>query len=560
MKMKRLLFLAAALLTVSACRPAGTVNTLPASDADSLYTYQYINMHFVKEPGRCLGLLDTALLKGTMTVDSCNMMRGYVYNTGLHDREKGKQYMRAVLDREGLDHHSDVYLSSLDAFCTMCISDGNAEEALNAALEGIGLAREREFPRLEASFYATAGSAMELQRPGSGEQYLRQAIGIIRNLDDAGAKPKASYYMSLLAQRLGEQGRYADAAQVCRERLAYVDEMEKAGIRMPRGYYDNQRGGAYCILACCEAELGHLKEAMWAAQQFEKTPYSKTPTGQFNILRYYVLAGDKDRVEQLSKLQEERLLQQGDSISPLYRTLFLNKANLYKGLGDYRQAFEAASRAAIIQDSLIARERDSRAAEFEVQFKTQETEMALKEKEAGERFHRIIILALAVLLAVGGLALWRILRDRRQLNEKNRDLYDTIQQMLAEKKEAEQALEEIPVAALSVPAQLYQRIVKLMKEQKPFTDSNMNRDTLAQMLGTNYNLAAEAIREYAGGQTIGEFIDDWRIRHAARLLAETDEPIGLIMEMSGFKSRSHFNTLFRDRFKMTPTEYIRMKK
>ena len=27
------------------------------------------------------------------------------------------------------------------------------------------------------------------------------------------------------------------------------------------------------------------------------------------------------------------------------------------------------------------------------------------------------------------------------------------------------------------------------------------------------------------------------------------------MEMSGFVSRSHFNTIFRQRFKMTPSEY-----
>ncbi|MBR4369123.1 MAG: helix-turn-helix domain-containing protein, partial [Prevotella sp.] len=40
-----------------------------------------------------------------------------------------------------------------------------------------------------------------------------------------------------------------------------------------------------------------------------------------------------------------------------------------------------------------------------------------------------------------------------------------------------------------------------------------------------------------------------------QLLAETNHSIGLVMEMSGFVSRSHFNTIFRQRFKMTPSEY-----
>ena len=553
--MKKLIFLFATLLALGACQEKSQPTAVIVSDADSIYTYDFIKMHFVKEPERCLGLIDTAEMKGTMTQDSCNMMRSYVYNTGMQDRKLGRHYMRLVLDREGLDKTSDVYISTLDAYSTLCMTEGKAEETLNAALEGIELARQRGFKRQEASFYATAGSAMELQRPGSGEAYLRKAIDIIRSMDDAGAQPKASYYMSLLAQRLGENKKYAEGAQVCRERLAFIDEMEQKGIKMPAGYYEKQRGGAYCILACCEAELGHMDEARRAAESFEKTAYAMTPTGQFNILSYYVKTGNKARVEQISERQESFLLQQGDTISELYRTLFINKANLYKALGDYRHAFEAITRASVIQDSIMARERDSKTEEYEVKFKKQEAEMALKEKETSERIHLIIIIALVIILVLATIALWRIIVNRRRLSERNHDLYATIQQMLEKQKDAELALEETPETALSNTQQLYQRIVKLMKEQKPYTDSNMNRDSLAQMLGTNYNLLADAIRECANGQSIGDFIEDWRLRYAAQLLAETNHSIGLVMEMCGFVSRSHFNTLFRERFKMTPSEY-----
>ena len=523
MNMKKLIFIFAALMALGACQEKNQSTAAMVSDADSIYTYQYIKMHFVKEPERCLGLIDTAEMKGMMTVDSCNMMRGYVYNTGLQDRKQGRLYMRKVLDRKGIDKTSDVYLSALDGYTTICMSEGKAEETLNAALEGIELARQRGC------------------------------------MDDAGAQPKASYYMSLLAQRLGENKKYAEGAQVCRERLAFIDEMEQKGIKMPEGYFEKQRGGAYCVLACLEAELGHMDEARRAAENFEKTSYAMTPTGQFNILPYYVKTGNKARVEELSERREE-LLQQGDTISELYRTLFINRANLYNSLGDYRRAFEATTRASVIQDSLTVRERNSKAEEYEAKFKTQEAEMALKEKEASERIHLIIITALVTIVVLGALALWRIMMDRRRLNERNHDLYATIQQMLEKQNEAEQALEETPETALSGNQQLYQRIVRLMKEQKPYTDSNMNRDSMAQLLGTNYNLLADAIRECANGQSIGDFIEDWRLRHAAQLLAETDHSIGLIIEMSGFVTRSHFNTLFRERFKMTPSEYRKATK
>ena len=60
--------------------------------------------------------------------------------------------------------------------------------------------------------------------------------------------------------------------------------------------------------------------------------------------------------------------------------------------------------------------------------------------------------------------------------------------------------------------------------------------------------------------TSGNGSDDWRIRHAAQLVADTNNPVGLIAEQSGFSSRSHFNSLFREKYKMTPSEYRKVAK
>ncbi|MBR2114599.1 MAG: lipoprotein, partial [Prevotella sp.] len=124
--MKRFIYFIAAMALLAACQEKSQPTAVMVSDADSIYTYDYIVMHFVKEPERCLGLIDTAEMKGTMTVDSCNMMRGYVYYTGMQDRKQGRHYMRLVLDREGLDKTSDVYISTLDAYSTLCMTEGKA--------------------------------------------------------------------------------------------------------------------------------------------------------------------------------------------------------------------------------------------------------------------------------------------------------------------------------------------------------------------------------------------------------------------------------------------------
>ena len=117
------------------------------------------------------------------------------------------------------------------------------------------------------------------------------------------------------------------------------------------------------------------------------------------------------------------------------------------------------------------------------------------------------------------------------------------------------ALQGLPEDHLTARQRLFARISELMREQTPYTDSALKREDLARMLGTNYNNVADAIRECTDGQTLSEYLDSLRLGHAARLLAKLDEPVGLISEMSGFQSRAHFYTLFRDKYQMTPKEY-----
>lgn len=165
----------------------------------------------------------------------------------------------------------------------------------------------------------------------------------------------------------------------------------------------------------------------------------------------------------------------------------------------------------------------------------------------------ILLFAFLFILAVEAFALWRLFSAQRRLHSENQMLFDALQEALDKRETAPQ---ESPRPLPDTPQQqLFGRICALMKEEQTYTDSELRREDLAQRLGTNYNLVAEAIRTCSEGETLGEFLDGWRIRHAARLLSDTNDPIGLVAELSGFSSRSHFNTLFRDKYELTPSEY-----
>ena len=57
------------------------------------------------------------------------------------------------------------------------------------------------------------------------------------------------------------------------------------------------------------------------------------------------------------------------------------------------------------------------------------------------------------------------------------------------------------------------------------------------------------------GITPNEFLRNVRLKHAARLLAETSEPVNQISLMVGFQTSRYFSQCFRQLFGMTPTEY-----
>lgn len=538
----------------------GKTDKAPATGPDSRYTYSYIIDRHMREPERCLALIDTAEMLGTMSADSCNWLRGHIYRAGLTDYVRAEQYLRLVLDREGLSHTSDIYLTALSTYCTFSLTVREYARALEYATEGERLAHEAGNARFEAEFCGIAGSAIEHEHPGAGIEYLDRAIDHIRHQSDRQLLPKASYYMSEKTHILLEQGQCAEAAATCRERLAFIGEMQQLGVDMFDGYFDIQYARTYARLALSLQRMGQTAEASRAAKEFAKTNFAKAINGKHDILHYYVLTDDRPQVMQLFHDIEDFYVSQGDTINNVFHTAIIAKAQWHRRHREWREADQAAVRAAVLKDSLSLRARNRQAAEFEVKFKTQEKEIALAKAEASSRIHLIIIISLIVLVVAGAITLWQILVSRKQLHQKNRELYDAVQQMLQkEEMEQEIAQRNTHEGSLTPSQLLYRKACDLMREQKLFTDSSLNREKLARILGTNYLYISDAIRD-CSGMTVGDFLDDHRILYAAQLLATTDEPVGIISDLSGFASRSHFNTLFREKFKMTPTEYRQVAK
>ena len=518
------------------------------------YVWENIRQYCMEEPEYAFALVDTAQMAGIADENYANWMRAQIYyGSKNQDLKKAEDCCMTILENNDPKPDSLQYVKVYSLLLSICKDSEKYQEALGYAVEGARIAHENGWSVEESDFYFEAGHIMELTEPGSGREYLERSLAQFRASSNPQLLPMFSSQLGTVARLAVNRGDYSQGSELIKERIQVIDKIGEAFSTAPKGYLDDQYAYAYSVLACCQYMEGDKEAASRSAQAFEQTSASKSPNHLQDILNYYVISGNGKRIQQIYSVLDPLYMESGDTISNDYASLLESYAIGLDNINQGHEAFKTMERHSVISDSLVQRERRAETLRWAQQMKTQEKEIQLKEKEAEARLHWVIIISLITLLVIGSVALWRIIVAHQSLREKNRQLYETVQQMIEqETKEQDKVLSEAPASASQ---QLYTRICQLMREQHPYTSSDLNRESFAEMLGTNYNAVAAAVREFSDGMTLGDFLDDWRIRHAAALLRESDEPIGLISEMSGFASRSHFSTLFREKFKLTPGEY-----
>ncbi len=176
-------------------------------------------------------------------------------------------------------------------------------------------------------------------------------------------------------------------------------------------------------------------------------------------------------------------------------------------------------------------------------------------KASHERAKQYMWMALAALLLVLVLLGFYIYYDAK-LRRRERAMFKTIHRFKLSWRLNLQSLESKPQEELSDKEQLYVDLCNLMDRDKPYVEVDFNRDGLARLLHTNRTYLADAIRTYASGMSISEFISRYRLQYAASLLiGRPDLAVNDIGFMSGFNSRSTYMRLFRNYFGLTPAAF-----
>ena len=100
-------------------------------------------------------------------------------------------------------------------------------------------------------------------------------------------------------------------------------------------------------------------------------------------------------------------------------------------------------------------------------------------------------------------------------------------------------------------------IISLMEKEKLYTDIDITINSLSGLLSTNSAYISQVVNEKFG-QNFNNFINEYRIKEARRLLSDKDNQnytIEFIANSVGFRSISAFNNAFKKYTGITPSYF-----
>lgn len=110
--------------------------------------------------------------------------------------------------------------------------------------------------------------------------------------------------------------------------------------------------------------------------------------------------------------------------------------------------------------------------------------------------------------------------------------------------EPERGTEPPPAAPSAEDRDVLARIDSIMLTQNLYRDENLNLTRLARRAGIPARRISGAINRLTA-KNVSQYVNDYRITEACRLLRDTDHPVTAVIFESGFQTKSNFNREFR---------------
>ena len=522
---------------------------------------RYYEAYGAKDLNRALTVIDSMETEKIVSPPKANHLRGLVYDQGWQ-MKIAEQFYKKSYQGYASDPSQDwgTYADAGYRWACLRFRRGDTEGATSVITELLHQAKENEaFPKVQESalLMLMADIHLELHQYDEAKLTGQKAYEVIEQYIDNGNGREldvvwASMNISHIYHTSGDTEGAMAWLDRCSQGLAHAKQGDSLIIEEWKGRVALKR-------ALCQIESGHAAEA---AATYAAIPRSRLmePIGYREAADYLMAAGRYDEAaEWYERIDSTYVATDGAKMTfDIIATRFSPCYMAYRKAGRNADALVLADSVSAVIDSAIVWQKQNDAAELAVIYQTHEKELALNDAKSENRMHRVLLAAAILVILLISYLFWRTRKYNKVLLEKNRRLLTEIEQREREEQQAIVQLKAEPQEKLTANQQLFCRICDLMDgPDHIYTDADLDRNRLAQLLGTNEHYVTDAISTCTDGKSVNGFLNEYRLRYAARLLATTTDAVAIIAELSGF-SRSSFFRIFSDAYGMSPSDYRRV--
>ena len=555
-----LLFFAVLALTVG-CTGNGT------SDNEKVKaTWQrYDEAYRAKDLNRALSVLDSMETEKIISTPKADYLRGLNYDQGWQMKIAEHLYKKAY-EGYASDPSQDWYSYTDAGYRWACLrfGRGDTEGALSVITDLLHQAEGNEaFPKqVEAALMMLMAEAqLQLHQYDEAKLTGQKAYEAVQQNADHESREGwetawACMNISDIHHASGDIEGALEWLDRCAQGVALAEQEHDDSLVI-----EEWKGHVALQRALFLQESGHAADA---AATYAAVPHSRLmePKGYTEAAEYLMAAGRYSEAAYWYEQLDSTYLATDDAnmtfdniatrLSPLYTA--------YRKAGRNADALVLADSVSAVIDSALVWQKRNDAAELSVIYKTHEKELELNNAKSETRIHRVLLFTALIVILLIGFLFWRARRYNKVLLEKNHRL---LADMEHREQEQQQTIEQLKAASeenLTAEQQLFRRICDLMDgPDHIYTDTDLDRNRLAQLLGTNEHYVTDAISTCTDGKSVNGFLNEYRLRYASHLLATTTDAVVVIAELSGF-SRSSFFRVFSDAYGMSPSEYRKAAK
>ena len=432
---------------LTACRNGGT--QVSYDKGVSIEKDSIVNQAIANDPEYALQLIDSLEDKKIISEHMSNYYRGQAHSKLGQELAAELCFKRALINDEIYLEQPALYYYICDQLSTILTNKGDQDGAVSIATEAYARVQQ-DTTQVGHSWTAVllhdiGYSLMQLGRHEEAKKSFTQSWNVLKQLANENPSFDNLYTWARITYNIIDA--YTSTEQF-HQAEPWLAQGEEAISRLtsspecPAQTAEEFIGGFNTHKALVYIKTGKRAEAEKAYKRFLSTTYSHTNNGLIEHSEYLELA---ERWNELANLtpKVDSVVQSWEIPFSLYYLKAYMKPYLmgYLKSGRKEEALKMAERLALVIDSVENYERQHNAAELAIMYETQEKEKQIAEQQSQLKSQRYLSILIAVVIIFVSMIIIGFLRLRSaaSLAEKNRELKQKNDELMAANERAEES-------------------------------------------------------------------------------------------------------------------------